>query len=318
MQQNKLSRREFLVRIAAGAACAGLASAADSAFAAARMDAGEPSATALGVAKLRAVHQILEYPHILFDPFAVPMLGPGGEAELRAVLPQYQLPRPRGMRADTVLRSRYADDRFHDAVLRGVRQYVVLGAGLDTFAYRNQYPEHLLRVFEIDHPATQAWKRARLRTMDIAVPPSLRFAPVNFERESLADGLARAGFRREHPAFFSWLGVTMYLSEAAVMETLRFVAAGAPRSEIVFDFTIPLSSLPKAQQLRRAVAAARVARLGEPWITFFEPSELIEHLRKAGFSETEFLGPQDANRRYFAGRTDGFRAGRSHLMAALV
>lgn len=310
---NTVGRRDFLVQVAAGAACAGLSSTSGKAFAAARMDAGEPSATALSVAKMRAVHQILEYPHILFDPFALPILGPGGEAELRAVLPWYQLPRARSQRANVVLRSRYADDRFREAVRRGVYQYVVLGAGLDTFAYRNQYPEQMLRVFEIDHPATQAWKRARLRQMGIAVPRSLTFAPVDFERESLGHGLARAGFRRECPAFFSWLGVTMYLSEAAVMETLRTIAAAAPRSEVVFDFVIARSTLSKEQQWRRA----QLARLGEPWITFFEPAELVLRLRKLGFSETAFLGPQEANRRYFAGRTDGFRAG-THLMAALV
>ena len=317
MRLNTSDRRAFLMQVAAGMAGAGLASATRGAFAAGRMDAGEPSATALGTAQSRAAHQILEYPRILDDPFALPMLGPGGEAELRAALPRYQLPGPRSMRAHVVLRSRYADDRFGDAVQRGVRQYVVLGAGLDTFAYRNQYPEYLLRVFEIDHPATQAWKRARLRAMGIAIPRSLTFAPVNFERESLADALARAGFRRERPAFFSWLGVTMYLSDAAVTQTLRYVASVAPGSEIVFDFGIPPSAMNEVQQRRRGIAAQRVAKLGEPWISHFEPAELVERLRKLGFSEATHFGPAEANRRYFAGRTDGFRAG-GHLIAALV
>ena len=313
-------RRDFLTRIAAGASLAGLAQlgVAGTAWAATRMDAGAPSETALGAAKLRAVHQILEYPRILHDPFALPILGPGGEAELRAVLAQYQLPFPRGMRAAMVLRSRYADDRFYAATRRGVRQYVVLGAGLDTFAYRNQYPDHMLQVFEIDHPATQAWKRARLREMHIPVPVSLRFAPVDFERQSLAEELSRAGFRRDRPAFFSWLGVSMYLTEGAVMATLRFVASLAPGSEIVFDFTVPASSRSPAGQAARAAAAAYVAKLGEPWITFFEPPALIERLQKSGFGQTEFLAPAEANRRYFAGRSDGFRAAGSHLMAALV
>ena len=315
MRPAGVCRREFLASLAAVAGIAGLGG---NAFAASRLASGEPSTTALGTAKLRAAHQILEYPRVLHDPFAMRILGRGGEAELRALLAEYQRPELRGLRAALVLRSRYADDRFDAAVRRGVRQCVVLGAGLDTFAYRNQYPERMLRVFEIDHPATQGWKRARLGETGIALPPSLTFAPVDFEREPLADGLVRAGFRREHPAFFSWLGVTMYLSDAAVMGTLRLVASLPPDSEVVFDFSVPASMLSEAQQERRKAAAGRVARAGEPWITFFEPQALIERLRKAGFSETEYLDPQEANRRYFAGRSDGFRASGAHSMAARV
>jgi methyltransferase (TIGR00027 family) len=314
----KNGRRDFLRRLAAGTACAGLGQFGISAAAASRMDSGAPSETALGAAKLRAAHQILEYPRVLHDPFALRILGPGGEAALRAELAQYQAPFPRGMRAAMVLRSRYADDRFDEAVQRGVRQYVVLGAGLDTFAYRNHYPEHMLRVFEIDHPATQAWKRSRLGEMGIAIPSSLRFAPVDFERQSLASELARAGFDRQAPAFFSWLGVSMYLTEAAVMETLRTIAGLAPGSEVVFDFTVPVSSLSPAGRRVRAAAADYVANLGEPWITFFEPSELQARLRQTGFSEATLFGAAEANQRYFAARRDGFRVSGSHLMAALV
>lgn len=282
------------------------------------MDEGAPSETALGAAKLRAAHQILEYPHILRDPFALPILGPGGEAEIRAELAQYQTPFPRSMRASMVLRSRYADDRFYEATRRGLVQYVVLGAGLDTFAYRNPYPEAMLNVFEVDHPATQAWKLARLREMGIRVPGSLQFAPVDFERQSLAEGLAKAGFRSNRPTFFSWLGVSMYLSEAAVMETLRFIASLPAGSEVVFDFTVPASSLSRTRQAGRASAAAYVAKLGEPWITFFEPRELASRLQNRGFSKAVLFGPREAQERYFRGRTDGFRAAGSHLMAAVV
>ncbi len=204
-------RRRFLACASSLTASAGLAAFGRVAHAAERMDTGAPSSTALGAAKLRAVHQILEYPRVLHDPYAIRILGPGAETELRAGLAKYQEARTRGLRAGMVLRSRYADDRFRAALARGVRQYVVLGAGLDTFAWRNQYPEHLLRIFEIDHPATQAWKRARLAEMGMAVPRALTFAPVDFERESLSEGLARAGFRTDQPAFFSWLGAAIYL-----------------------------------------------------------------------------------------------------------
>lgn len=222
------------------------------------------------------------------------------------------------MRAAMVLRSRYADDRFFEATRRGVRQYVVLGAGLDTFAYRNQYPDRMLQVFEIDHPATQAWKRARLREMHISLPAALRFATVDFERQSLAQELSHAGLRIDRPAFFSWLGVSMYLTEGAVMETLRHIASLAPGSEIVFDFTVPASTLNPVRQARRAAAAAYVAKLGEPWITSFEPQGLVERLQQTGFAQTELLGPAQADHRYFAGRSDGFRAPGSHLISAVV
>jgi methyltransferase (TIGR00027 family) len=316
--RGRRGRRNFLQRAAACAASAGLAQfgALGAASGAPRMDAGAPSETALGAAQLRAVHQILEYPRILHDPFALPILGPGGEAELRAALGQYQVPFARSMRASIVLRSRYADDRFREAVRRGVRQYVVLGAGLDTFAYRNQYPDALLRIYEVDHPATQAWKRARLSEMSIAAPPSLKFASVDFERQSLGNELLRAGFLKDEPAFFSWLGVSMYLTEGAVMETLRFVAGLAPGSEVVFDFMVPASAL--ARQEGRAAAAAYVAKRGEPWITFFDPPALVERLGKAGFSDASVLEGREANRRYFSGRTDGFRTSGSHLAAAIV
>ena len=312
-------RRRFLAGVLAGATWPALIPFA--AFGAertkGRLEAGAPSETALGAAKLRAAHQILEYPRVLHDPFAIRMLGPGGEAALRADLPAYQRSDLRGLRAAMVLRSRYADDRFHAAVRRGVRQYVVLGAGLDTFAYRNQYPDHMLRVFEVDHPATQAWKRARLREMGISLPQSLTFASVDFERQSLADELARAGFRRDRPAFLSWLGVTMYLTEPAVMGTLGHIASLPAGSEVEFDFTLPESSLSEAERRRRAVAAEHVARQGEPWITFFEPDALGRKLRAAGFSQAVHLGPQDAYQAYFAGRSDGFRGG-GNIMAAVV
>ncbi len=194
----------------------------------------------------------------------------------------------------------------------------MLGAGLDTFAYHNQYPENLLKIFEVDHPATQAWKRARLREMGIAVPSSLTFAPVDFERQSLAEELARAGFRSDRPAFFSWLGVVLYLTEAAVMDTLRYVASLAPKSEVVFEFSVPAAFLYGQRRRSREASAANAAKLGEPWITFFEPYALTERLRTRGFVQTTRLAPRDADRRYFDGRTDGLRAGGVYLMAPCV
>ncbi len=217
------------------------------------------------------------------------------------------------------MRSRYAEDALAQAVARGVRQYVILGAGLDTFAYRNPYSERL-KVLEVDHPSTQAWKRRRLQEARIEIPGSLTFAPVNFESQTLADGLARAGFRTDEPAFFSWLGVVVYLTKTAVMQTLRFMAfSTAPGSEIVFDFLLPSSSLSEQQKRSREASAQRVAALGEPWLTFLEPPSLAGELEGMGFANIEVSGPEEANRRYFEDRADDlYVRGSNHLIKARV
>jgi len=226
------------------------------------LEAGQPSRTARGAAMQRAAHQLLEKPPVFEDPIALRIFGDEGTAWLDRNLERYRSERSRAMRAFLVMRSRYAEDRLADAVARGVRQYVVLGAGLDTFACRN--PHRGLRVFEVDHPLTQAWKRDRLRAQAIAVPESAIFAPVDFERQALAEGLAAAGFRADQPAFFSWLGVVIYLSRDAVAGTLRTVAACARGSEVVFDFSPPPDELDSAERSRHVALASRVAGIGEP------------------------------------------------------
>src|SRR5262249_28355367 len=172
-------------------------------------------------------------------------------------------------------RSRYAEDELALAVERGVRQYVILGAGLDTFAYRNPYPEGALRVFEVDYPATQAWKRALLEEVGIPLPVDLTFAPVDFEKRTLADGLRDAGFDPGLGAFFSWLGVTMYLTPEGLMTTFRLIASSPVGSEVVFDYAISPSLMSPAQRVIFDEMARRVAAAGEPWKTFFDPAELM-------------------------------------------
>ena len=209
-------------------------------------------------------------------------------------------------RAFLVARSRYAEDELERLYQEGVRQYIVLGAGLDTFAYRNAHGKHL-RVFEVDHPSTQAWKRTQLREHGIGLAPSLRFVPVDFEKWLLADGLRKAGFRRSAPVFVSWLGVTMYLTRDAVMQTRNFFAKSCARgSEIVFDFSLPDEALGEAERVSRARRAQRVARVGEPWISRFDPPALVRELAAMGFSQAEYFGANEANKRYFGDRADGF------------
>ena len=282
-----------------------------------RMDDGRPSATALRAAFLRAAHQILDQPRILEDPLALRILGSESESSLRSYPERYEAPRT--LRAFIVLRSRYAEDELARAVQRGVGQYVILGAGLDTFPYRNPYPLSQLRVYEVDHPATQSWKRRQLHQAEIAIPDSVAYAPVDFEKQTLGDGLGRAGFKKEEPAFFSMLGVVIYLTKSAVVETLRFVAALPSGSEMVFDYSVSPSQLPENQRSAHESAARRVAALGEPWITYLDPSTLAVELRQMGFEMLEDIGPREANRRYFKDRSDGLQIGGSgRLLKARV
>ena len=216
------------------------------------------------------------------------------------------------------MRSRYAEDRLAAAVARGVRQYVILGAGLDTFAFRNPHARLGLRVFEVDHPATQRFKRERVETAGIALPAETTFVPVNFETQTLPQQLLMAGFRFDQPAFFSLLGVVIYLTDAAVMETMRAVASCAAGSEIAFSCSVTDDLLTEGQLASRQNSMARLAALGEPWITFYDPSMLAAALLDQGFSTAEVLAPSDANRIYFADRMDGLRISSGHMMSARV
>jgi methyltransferase (TIGR00027 family) len=280
-----------------------------------RLAEGAPSSTAQGAAVWRALHQVIDYPRILDDPLAVPIIGSEGARGLQAAADR----QAHGLRAFIALRSRYAEDRLAAAVARGVRQYVVLGAGLDTFAYRNPHAARGLKVFEVDHPATQRWKRARLAEVGIALPPSLIFAPVDFETQNLSGELRRAGLDFGQPAFFSLLGVVIYLTEAAAMQSLGIVSRCAPGTEIVFEFSLPASRLSGTARASRERSMAQVAAIGEPWLTFFEPEPLAGQLRSLGFTGVDLLDPEEANRTYFAGRIDGLRMGaRAYMTAARV
>jgi methyltransferase (TIGR00027 family) len=284
------------------------------------MREGRPSSTALRVAMRRAAHQILDSPKLLNDPIALPILGAEARARVEAEcrLPDNQV--SRYLRAFMVVRSRYAEDELAQAVARGAAQYVILGAGLDTFAYRNPYAESALRVFEVDFPATQAWKIARLADAGVAVPSSLTFAPVDFERQSLAEGLQHAGFRRDAGTFFSWLGVTPYLTSEAMNATLSFIASMPKGSGVVFDYAVPRESLNFLGRLAFDRIASRVAAAGEPFQLFFDPEPLKQQLSGMGFGSTEDLGADEINARYFANRGDKLRVGGKlgRLMRATV
>jgi len=274
----------------------------------------KPSRTAQRVAMRRAEHQLLDKPRVFDDPLAVAIAE--GEYERPSSAEQ---PFSRALRAFLVVRSRYAEEQLARAVERGVRQYVVLGAGLDTFAYRNPFQSSGLHVFEVDHPATQEWKRARLDAVYISVPQEMTFVPIDFERQSLHDGLIAAGFDQRRPAFFSWLGVTPYLSRPAFDATVQFIAGMPSGSGVVFDFAVERWLLSPAQQLALDALAARVARAGEPFQLFFDPAALAADLARLGFGKIEDLASEEINARYFAGRSDGLAvSGGGHLLSAQV
>jgi len=284
------------------------------------MKENRPSATAQRVAMRRAAHQLIDDPKVFDDPVALRIIGKESASALQADPRQFETtPLSPYLRAFVAARSRYAEEELALGVRRGVRQYVILGAGLDTFAYRNPHPEGLLHVFEVDHPTTQAWKRARLKEIGIILPGDLTFAPVDFETQTLAEGLRGAGYDPGKCTFFSWLGVTEYLTIEAVMATLRSIASAPVGSGVVFDYMISPSLLTPAQRSRFDALAQRVALAGEPWQAFFDPGLLTRDLRAMGFGYVEDKGPEEINARYFKNRKDGLRVGSlSHLMNAQV
>jgi methyltransferase (TIGR00027 family) len=270
---------------------------------------GEPSRSALNVASLRAVHQLLDEPLVLLDPIALPLLGASAEAALRDDPFALNDPMSRSLRAVLVARSRFVEDELSSCVAAGVRQYLVVGAGLDTFAYRNPYRDEGLQVFEVDHPGTQRWKQQLLAEASIGVPESLTFVPADFERDDLASALRQAGFRADQAACVSWMGVTMYLTTDAVAATLRTVAGFAAGSRLCFDYRVPVTMLNPVERVINEVFEQRIAALGEPWLSTFDPTHLRRQLLELGFSSAESATPEDLNARYFARRKDGLRTG---------
>ncbi|WP_027167339.1 SAM-dependent methyltransferase [Mesorhizobium sp. WSM3224] len=247
------------------------------------MKDASPSRTALRVARLRALHQFSPQVALFRDPYASAILGDAAPAPQEL---QQEDEHGRRMRLFVAARARLAEDWLAAAVGRGVRQLVVLGAGLDTFSLRNPYPG--LAVFEVDHPATQAWKRRRIAEAGLAEPPGAIFVPVNFERQRLAEELAAVGLKATEPGFFIWLGVVPYLTREAIFTTLSYIA-GIPGSEVVFDYSEPAENRDSLGQAALAFHAARVAAIGEPWISFFVPDELAKSLTDLGFDEIEDL-----------------------------
>jgi methyltransferase (TIGR00027 family) len=289
------------------------------------MQPRQPSRTAWGAARHRAVHQLVENGSVFADPLAVTILG----GDVRAgpddalVHDDDTTPGSRALRFFIAARSAFAEAMLAEAVeRRGASQLVVLGAGFDTFAYRNPFGDRL-RVFEVDHPATQAWKRERLATVGIETPQSLTFVGCDFEREAFAERLLASGFDPAERSFVFWLGVSMYLTERAIDATLAAVAGWPGGGEIAFDYAEPPhAGMSEQGRAARAALNARVAAAGEPFTQGLDPAALHARLAQLGYAEIDDLGPLDLAERFLgpaiaaAAKAAGAGRGGGHVLFA--
>jgi methyltransferase (TIGR00027 family) len=265
-----------------------------------------PDSTAVRVALWRAMHLLVDPPpHVLEDDIGLRIAAPDEGWRRR---PDMDANGTSPFRASIVARARFIEDLVAEQAGHGVGQYVILGAGLDTFAQRRPEIASRLRVFEIDRPSPQAWKRQRLIELGYGFPEWLRLVPVDFEAGgSWREQLTVAGFDASKPAVVVSTGVSMYLTRDANVDTLRQVAALAPGSTLAMSFLLPLELADSEVRpgLQRAEAGARAS--GTPFISFFTPAEMLALAREAGFREGQHVSAATLTQRYFAGRTDGLR-----------
>jgi len=284
------------------------------------MESGKHSFMAEGSAYLRAVHMLIDgEPKILDDSLAATLLGPGVDEKLAADRERLTSEGLIKARSLIVMRSRYAEDELAAAIDRGVAQYVLLGAGLDTSPYRSGHPAQHIQTFEVDHPDTQRWKLDKLKDAGIPMRDNLHHVAVDFEHDSLAEQLITEGFDNNKPAFFSWLGVSYYLKRESVVDIFRYVASLPPPSQLVFDFVMDDSELNDTEREGIKKILAFVEQFGEPWLCRLGPAELQQMLTDAGFGQTFYFSQTLANERYFADRTDGLRLDfTTQMMSAIV
>jgi len=268
--------------------------------------ANEPDHTAVRVALWRALHvQIDPPPHVLEDEIGLKLAAPDEGWRQR---PDMDPTFTKSFRAAIVARARFIEDLVVEQSGLGVEQYVILGAGLDTFAQRRPEIARRLRVFEVEQPGTQAWKRQRLVDLGLGIPDWLRLVPVDFEAGgSWWDGLAQAGFDARQPAVVASTGVSMYLTKDAIAATLRQVAALAPRSTLAMTYMLPIDLADPEERPGRLIAEKGARAAGTPFISFFAPEDIVALARECGFREARHVTAANVTQRYFAGRTDGLR-----------
>jgi methyltransferase (TIGR00027 family) len=247
------------------------------------MKPDEPSRTALMIARQRAAHQVLDRGSILYDPFAMKILR---EDEKDVLQFANQHPVASIGRLITTARSRIAEDALSRAVESGIRQIVILGAGLDTFGLRNPHGSQQICIYELDHPATQEWKRQRLAEAQIALPTWLILVPLDFERDDLGEKLVAAGFQQNSPAFFTWLGVVPYLTQDAIGSSLDYMSS-IQNSEVVFDYMEPPEAFSEELRQLETERDKQLEKIGERSVSRFEPAGIAAILRSHGFCDIE-------------------------------
>jgi methyltransferase (TIGR00027 family) len=264
-----------------------------------------PDSTAVRTALWRALHTEVDAPpHILDDRIGLQLAAPDADWRQRPDMNEYATP---GVRASIVARARYIEDLVVEQASQGVTQYVLLGAGLDTFAQRRSEIASQITVFEVDQPGPQAWKRQRLVELGFGVPEWLRLVPVDFETTSWWEGLLANGFDADKSAVVASLGVSMYLTREATAATLRQSAMLAGGSTLAMTFMQPLELVdPEEQAMHQATDAAARAS-GTPFISYYAPDEILAMARDAGFKTARHVSAADYTQRYFADRTDGLR-----------
>jgi methyltransferase (TIGR00027 family) len=270
----------------------------------------EPSGAAFDDAAHRAAHQLLEGGKVFYDPLAVALTGADPKHFIRD---REAYEAQAAMRNYLCTRARFGEDAVADAVDRGATQCVILGAGLDSFAYRSPFGRYL-RVFEVDQAGMAAWKRARLASLGIACPPWLYHAGCDAGDDGIIATLSRAGFDRYSPTVFLWLGVTLYLPREAVLETMAAIGALPGGAILVFDIMAPIDSMPPGRREELAGYAASSAAAGEPWRSFFTEDEILDELAASGFTRCDVIDADAMSRRY----SRGDDVPHSHRGAAIV
>lgn len=276
-------------------------------------DNAKPSSHAVAV--WRAVHQLLEQPPIFNDPVALAILGTA-KADVINKLDIHRDALSSAMRVAIGVRSRYAEDEREAALQSATNQYVILGAGLDTYAYRTKNKSE--RVFEVDLPTTQKMKIARLQESNICPTCAINYVACDFAENALEDNLIAAGFDKNQKAFFSWLGVVPYLDKSAIAQTLQFITSCAPGSTLVFDYIVSPDNLNEIEKIALSLLSAQLAKGGEPLKSSFDPQGLEEKLKDCGFSKVANIGPEYLNNRYLVQRDDGLRVGNVTRMFKVV
>ena len=264
-----------------------------------------PDSTAVRVALWRALHTEADQPpHIFEDVIGLKLIGPDDSWRARPDMSPFTRP----FRASIIARARFIEDLVAEKATQGISQYVILGAGLDTFAQRKNELAKKLVVFEIDKPGPQEWKRQRLIELGYGIPPFLKFVPVDFETsDAWWKQMVASGYDTKQPAIITSTGVSMYLSKEATLKTLTQIAAFAKGTTFVMSFLLPVEMAdPDVRPgIERAIAGAKAS--GTPFISFFMPSEILAMASEAGFKNVQHVSAAMLAQRYFAGRSDGLR-----------